>query len=132
MPSLEDNNFKRMSHPPSSPDIAPNDFYLFGTGKHRLQTWKGQSFEELQGNVREILGSLGRAELARLTRAWMDQLQNMIDLGGEVLKSVITLVGSFLLFLTIIYWQISNSRSVDCFLIGMNSVDMLLISSRIR
>jgi hypothetical protein len=48
-----------MPHPPYSPDIAPSDFYLFGTVKQRLQTCEGWSFEELQKNGDKIVSPIG-------------------------------------------------------------------------
>jgi hypothetical protein len=52
-----------MLHPPYSPDIAPSDFYLFGTVKQRLPTCEGRSFEEFQENVDEIPSTLRPDEL---------------------------------------------------------------------
>jgi hypothetical protein len=78
-----DNKFRRMPHPPYSPDIAPSDFCLFGTVKQRLQTCEGQSFEELQENVHEILSSIGPDELEATMQAWMERLRRVIDTGGD-------------------------------------------------
>jgi hypothetical protein len=72
-----------MPHPPHSPDIAPSNFYLFGTVKQRLQTGHGHLFEELEENVDEILGSIPPAELTATMRAWMARLQRVIDNNGE-------------------------------------------------
>jgi hypothetical protein len=62
-------NFKRMLHPPYSPDIVQSDFYLFGTIKQRLQTCQDDSYEELQVNVHEILTAIDLTELATTMRA---------------------------------------------------------------
>jgi hypothetical protein len=72
-----------MPHPPHSPDIAPGDFYLFGTVKQRLQTCQGHSFEELEENLHEILGLIPHGELTATMRAWMAHLQRVIDSNGE-------------------------------------------------
>jgi hypothetical protein len=72
-----------MPYPPNSPDIAPSDFYLFGTVRQRLQTCQGRSFEELQENAREILDFIGPTELAATMRAWLGRLQKAIDTNGE-------------------------------------------------
>jgi hypothetical protein len=78
-----DNKFKKMPHPPYSPDIAPSDVYLFGTVKQRLQTCEGRSFEELRANVHGILSSLGPYELEASMRAWMERLLTAIATGGD-------------------------------------------------
>jgi hypothetical protein len=72
-----------MPHPPYSPDIAPSDFYLFGTVKERLRTCQGGSYEELQANVHEILLAIDPVELMATMRAWMARLQKVIDTNGE-------------------------------------------------
>jgi hypothetical protein len=79
---VQHNKFERMPHPPYSPDIAPSDFYLFGTVKQRLQTCEGGSFEELEANVHEILAFIKPFELSATMRAWMGRLQNLIDSDG--------------------------------------------------
>jgi histone-lysine N-methyltransferase SETMAR len=71
---IHDNNFTRIPHPPYSPHIAPSDLYLFGTMKQRLQTCQGCSFEELQENVHQILGSIEPSELVGAMRAWIARL----------------------------------------------------------
>jgi hypothetical protein len=39
--------FKRMEHPPSSPDLAPCDFYLFGAMKENFSGQRFESVDEL-------------------------------------------------------------------------------------
>jgi histone-lysine N-methyltransferase SETMAR len=80
---VADNKFKRIPHPPYSPDIAPSDFHLFGTVKQRRQTCESRSFEELQQNVHELLGFIGRDELEATMRAWMERVRRVIALGRE-------------------------------------------------
>jgi hypothetical protein len=72
-----------MFHPPYFPDIAPSDFYLFGTAKQRPQTCQGQSFDELQEKVHEILSFPEPDELEATMRAWMERLRRVIALSGE-------------------------------------------------
>jgi hypothetical protein len=80
---INDNNLKRIPHPSYSPDIEPTDFYPFDTVKQRVQTCQGGSFEELQENVYEILGSIEPTQLAGAMRAWIVRLQRIIDSHGE-------------------------------------------------
>jgi histone-lysine N-methyltransferase SETMAR len=60
---VADDKFKKIPHPPYSPDIAPRAFSLFDTVKQRLQTWEGRSFEKLQENLHEILSPIGPTQL---------------------------------------------------------------------
>jgi hypothetical protein len=43
MGQLKQSEFKRMGHPPNSPDLSPCDFFLYGTMKGQL---KGRNFAE--------------------------------------------------------------------------------------
>jgi hypothetical protein len=72
-----------MFHPPYFPDIASSDSYLFGIVKQRPQTCQGQSVDELQEKVHEILSFPEPDELEATMRAWMDLLWRAIALSGE-------------------------------------------------
>jgi hypothetical protein len=65
-----------MPYPPYSPELAPNDFYLFPTVKERLEyasiTDEDQLFEELH----TILRSIPKEELERLFEAWRERVPN--------------------------------------------------------
>jgi len=78
---LEDNKLKRLPHPPYSPDVAPSDFYLFGTVKHRLEGCMGETVEDLKENVSEILSTISEEELMAAFLNWMERLQQVIDNG---------------------------------------------------
>jgi hypothetical protein len=75
--------FKRMSHPPYSPDIVTSDFYLFGIVKQRLQTCHDGSYDELQANMHVILAAIDPTELAATMQAWIVCLRKVIDTNGE-------------------------------------------------
>jgi hypothetical protein len=42
---LEDKTLKKLPHPPNLSDIAPSDFYLFGTVKHQVEGCMGEIVE---------------------------------------------------------------------------------------
>ncbi|KAG8227069.1 hypothetical protein J437_LFUL008508 [Ladona fulva] len=44
-------HWERLEHPPYSPDLAPNDFHLFGPLKNHLG---GQRFEDDDAVVQEV------------------------------------------------------------------------------
>jgi hypothetical protein len=78
--------FRRMKHPPYSPDLAPCDFFLFGYLKERL---RGESFAEegeLTAAIREIVHGISGEMLASVFEAWMKRLQLCVELGGEYVE----------------------------------------------
>jgi hypothetical protein len=66
--NVTDLHFRRMLHPPYSPDIASSDFYLFGIVKN---------------SKRMSTRPIGLTELAGTMRAWITRLQGVIDINGE-------------------------------------------------
>jgi histone-lysine N-methyltransferase SETMAR len=60
MEQLEQSGFKRMEHPPYSPDLAPCDFFLFGYTKELL---KRRTFVE-EEELLSVLSELMRLKLA--------------------------------------------------------------------
>jgi hypothetical protein len=80
---VADKKFKRILHPPYSPDLESSPFYLFSTVKQRLQICEGQSFKELQKNVDEMLSSIGLDELEAIRQGWIKRLRRVIALSGE-------------------------------------------------
>jgi hypothetical protein len=67
-----------MPHPSYSSGIAPNDFYLFIAIKQRLCGCQGRSFEELQGNVQQILEAIPQEEILATLRDRKARLHRMI------------------------------------------------------
>jgi hypothetical protein len=70
-------------HPPSSPDLAPSDFYLFG---HVQGLLRGESFEtggQLLLAVEGILSSLTKWTLTKVFLEWMKRLERCIETDGD-------------------------------------------------
>jgi len=80
---IERHKFVRMPHPPYSPDLAPSDFYLFGTIKDRLRSIQGHTAEELFQNVEEILNAISGEEIERVFLDWMERCRKVIASNGD-------------------------------------------------
>jgi transposase len=84
---LEDNNLKSAPHPPYSPDLAPNNFFLFGHVKRLLQGTEFQTAEELFDAVVRILADIPLETLMATFHKWLQRLQAFIDRDGEYVES---------------------------------------------
>ena len=65
-----------MSHPPYSPDLAPNDFFLFPYVKNKI---RGQRFlvpEEMVDGFRMLVLEIPQLE-------WFKRMQKCTDFNGE-------------------------------------------------
>jgi len=77
---------KRVVQPPSSPDIAPSDFFLFGYLKEILKGSKFETPEELKNGIDEILISIPPGLLNSVFLKWEVRLQMVIDANGNYLE----------------------------------------------
>jgi hypothetical protein len=66
---MSDHRMIRMPQPPSSPDLAPSDFYLFGTVKNRLGQIQASDANDFFEQLEEILNSISVEELERVFAA---------------------------------------------------------------
>jgi hypothetical protein len=80
---LVQNKFKVVKHPPFSPDLAPSDFYLFGTVKGKLIGETFNSADELIIAIGDILDSISQDELNRVFDEWIRRLRDCIARNGE-------------------------------------------------
>jgi hypothetical protein len=74
---------KQARHPPSSPDLAPSDFFLFGYVKRKLMRYHAESPPELLIPIRVILSEIPRETLNAVFLEWMERLQKCIDTNVE-------------------------------------------------
>jgi hypothetical protein len=81
--SLSIEKFTRISHPQYSPDITPDDFYLFGIIEKCLYGCQGKSFAELQENVQQILAAIPLEEILTILSEWKGMLQRIIIINRE-------------------------------------------------
>jgi hypothetical protein len=80
---IEAYGMEQAPHPPYSPDLAPSDFYLFGSLKDRLQ---GQHFEDGDRPFDAIMAvteSIEKVTLQWVFLEWMERLRRCIDTNGE-------------------------------------------------
>jgi hypothetical protein len=77
----------RMPQPPYSPDLAPSDFYLFGTVKNRLEQIQASDADDFFEQLTEILNSISPEELERVFAAWIDRIRQVSEGNGEYLTS---------------------------------------------
>jgi hypothetical protein len=61
--SIRDYGFHRIPQPPSSPDLAPSEFYLFGTVKRQLENRELVAPGDLLRAILQILARIPREEL---------------------------------------------------------------------
>jgi hypothetical protein len=80
---MDHNSLKRASHAPSSPDLAPSDFYLFGYVKYQLQGHEFTEGTELVSAISEIWNQIPTDTLFHVFDDWMRRLQRCIDISGE-------------------------------------------------
>jgi histone-lysine N-methyltransferase SETMAR len=81
--SLDLLGFKRLDHPPYSPDLAPCDFFLFGYVKERLNGCSFESADELFQAVEEVIRGIPPEMLAAVFDEWLSRLATCRDSGGE-------------------------------------------------
>jgi hypothetical protein len=75
--------FCHVPHPPYSPDLAPADFYLFGTMKRRLRGLDISSDANLEAEVDAFLSNLTEVDLKPVFHEWIVRCQWVISHGGE-------------------------------------------------
>jgi histone-lysine N-methyltransferase SETMAR len=67
--TIRDLSFECLPHPPYSPDLAPNDFHVFGLLKEAMGGKSFRSKEEVQQAVNEWLRSQPKEFFSRGMRA---------------------------------------------------------------
>ena len=72
---MEKSTFKRTPHPPYSPDLAPSDFYLFGTIKGKLRGQSFQTREALYEAINEKIYEISPSERMRVFDEWKERCQ---------------------------------------------------------
>jgi hypothetical protein len=79
------NGMKPAHHPPYSPDLAPSDFFLFGSVKRKLIRYRPQSQSEplVPIRIRVILAEIPRDVLNAVFLEWMDRLQKCTHTNGD-------------------------------------------------
>jgi histone-lysine N-methyltransferase SETMAR len=79
---LKTTAFLRVQAPAYSPDLAPSDFYLFGTLKNHLEGKTFSTAEELKCAVRTFLEGLGEKELLPVFQNWKKRCEQVREFGN--------------------------------------------------
>jgi hypothetical protein len=66
------NRMKQAAHPPSSPDLAPSDFFLFDYVKRKLMEYHAESPSEILIRIRIMLSEIPGATLNAVFLEWME------------------------------------------------------------
>jgi hypothetical protein len=83
---LSDYEFVEMPHPPYSPDLAPSDFFLFGTVKERLKGLAAHDAEKTQSSFVDELKVFTQEDLISVMLDWMDRLEECIATEGDLVE----------------------------------------------
>jgi hypothetical protein len=80
---FQKHHLARMMHPPSSPDISPCDFWLFGMLKGIRKDQEFVSSEEIEVAIADLWNGLTFDDVQSVFRNWMSRLTWVIENGGE-------------------------------------------------
>jgi hypothetical protein len=80
---FEKYRIRPIDHSPSSPDLAPSDYYLFGKLEGAFAGREFASTKELLLAIKEVTGSIERDELESVFDAWERRLIQCIETQSE-------------------------------------------------
>jgi hypothetical protein len=87
---MADHEMLSLRHAPCSPDLAPSDFYLFGTVKNCLEQIQASDGEDPFAHQYEILLSVSIDEFERVFAAWIERVRQASQgTGGYIRKYII-------------------------------------------
>jgi hypothetical protein len=78
-----EHDFTLLPHPPYSPDLAPADFFLFGTLKKKLSGCVFKNQNDVERKLKELLPKISPEMLERTFHNWMDRCDKIREKGGE-------------------------------------------------
>jgi hypothetical protein len=84
---MESHDMISMPHPPYSPDLAPSDFYLFGTVKQELENLSLTDDEQFFEALDTILLSISPDQLKRAFEAWVIRVHRISEGDGSYISS---------------------------------------------
>ncbi|XP_025163255.1 histone-lysine N-methyltransferase SETMAR-like [Harpegnathos saltator] len=80
---LKTEKVELMGHPPYSPDLAPNDFFLFLQIKNKLRGHRFSTPEEAVDAFKMYVLEVPQSEWKKCFENWFKRLQKCIDLHGK-------------------------------------------------
>ncbi|EZA54943.1 Histone-lysine N-methyltransferase SETMAR [Ooceraea biroi] len=72
-----------MTHCPYSPDLSPNDFFLFPNIKYKMRGERFVSPETAVEAFRTLFSEVTASEWKKCFENWFERMQKCIDLKGE-------------------------------------------------
>lgn len=82
---LKEMGIIRLPHPPSSPDLAPSDFFLFGYLKEKLEGKNFVNEEDLKKETISIMKNIEKETLKKVFNEWIKRLNQCIENKGDYL-----------------------------------------------
>lgn len=80
---LDGQKIELMGHPPYSPDLAPNDFYLFPNVKNKLRGQRFSTREDAVDAFKQHVLEIPQSEWKKCFKNWFHRMQKCIDHSGE-------------------------------------------------
>lgn len=80
---LSTQHIELMGHPPYSPDLAPNDFFLFPSVKNKLRGQRFSTPEEAVDAFKTHVSEIPQTEWKNCYENWFKRMQKCIDHQGE-------------------------------------------------
>ncbi|XP_076272294.1 histone-lysine N-methyltransferase SETMAR-like [Rhynchophorus ferrugineus] len=80
---LSTQNIELMGHPPYSPDLAPNDFFLFSCVKNKLRGQRFSSPKEAIEAFKNHVLKIPHSKWNKCFENWFKRMQKCIDYRGE-------------------------------------------------
>ncbi len=77
--------FTRLPHPAYSPDVSPNDFFLYGFSKNKLKGKVHNSANELFQSLTEIIENIDKSTWEAVFQNWINRLHLVFLSGGAYL-----------------------------------------------
>jgi len=80
---LSNSNVKLMTYCPYSPDLSPNDFFLFPNIKNKMRGERFELPEVAVETFRTLISEVTALEWKKCFENWFERMQKCIDLIGE-------------------------------------------------
>lgn len=76
-------HWMKLDHPPYSPDISPNDFFLYGYVKSKLPGYDVGSPYDLVNAIKEICSKIEKSIWESVYASWLKRLKSVYESDGE-------------------------------------------------
>ncbi|OHS93101.1 histone-lysine N-methyltransferase SETMAR-like protein [Tritrichomonas foetus] len=80
---INENSLESVPHPAYSPDLAPSDFFLFGTIKEKVKGIVFESPSHLIQTIVQIFNEIPSETLFSVFAEWQNRLKKVIDANGD-------------------------------------------------